>query len=93
MVFNEDEATITVFDQNGKQIRQGSFSVDATPDPAKFSLGTLNTSEGAILWPFAINKNGFMPTVFDIGYLSSDALILWYGTTPYDEGTWWSFGK
>lgn len=93
MVFNEEESTITLYDNNGKQIRQGSFSVDMTPNAETFSVGTLSTSEGAILWPFAINQNGFMPTKFDIGYLGSNALILIYGTKPYEEGTWWSFGK
>lgn len=95
MVFNEDEQTITVYDKDGKQIRQGSFSTDMTPDPELFRMGTLTTSEGLILWPFAINTNGMQPTVFDIDYLSSEALILWVcpKKTPWEEGTWWSFGK
>lgn len=95
MVFNEDEASITVFGKDGEQIRQGSFSLDMTPDAEKFRIGTLNTSEGLILWPFAINSGGFQPTVFDIGYLGSDAMVLLYSTSgdAWSECTWWSFGK
>lgn len=96
MVFNEDEASITLFDKDGKQIRSGSFSVDNTPNPDTFSTGTLNTSAGAILWPFAINKGGFEPTSFEIGYLGSNAMVLIYaepGTGGWGECTWWSFGK
>lgn len=96
MVFNEDEASITVFGKDGNQIRQGSFSLDMTPNAEHFSIGNLNTSEGTILWPFAINTDGFQPTSFEIGYLGSDAMILIYapeGTGGWDECTWWSFGK
>ena len=96
MTFNEDEETITVYDQNGNQIRQGSFSFDMTPNAEKFSIGTLNTSEGAILWPFAINTQGYKPTKFEIGYLGTDAMILIYAkddTGSWGECTWWSFGK
>ena len=96
MVFNEDEESITVFDQDGKQIRQGSFSFDMTPNPDKFSIGTLTTSEGTILWPFAINTEGMQPTQFEIGYLGTNAMILIYAkpdTGGWGECTWWSFGK
>lgn len=96
MVFNEDEASITVFDKDGKQIRQGSFSVNMTPNAETFSLGTLGTSEGLILWPFQINSNGYQPTSFEIGYLGSNAMVLIYatpGTGAWGECTWWSFGK
>ena len=96
MVFNEDEASVTVFGKDGNELRAGSFSLDMTPNAEHFSIGNLNTSEGAILWPFAINTNGFQPTSFEIGYLGSDAMILIYapeGTGGWSECTWWSFGK
>lgn len=96
MVFNEDESSITIFNQDGNQIRQGSFSLDMTPNADHFSIGTLGTSEGTILWPFAINTGGFQPTSFEIGYLGSDAMVLIYaadGTGGWGECTWWSFGK
>ena len=96
MVFNEDEASVTVFGKDGNELRAGSFSLDWTPNAEHFSLGNLNTSAGAILWPFAINQNGLMPTSFEIGYLGTDAMILIYapeGTGAWSECTWWSFGK
>lgn len=96
MVFNEDEASITVFGKDGNELRAGSFSLDWTPNAEHFSLGKLNTSEGAILWPFAINQGGLMPTSFEVGYLGTDAMILIYapeGTGAWSECTWWSFGK
>lgn len=96
MVFNSDEGILTVFNENGEQIRQGSFSVDKTPNAETFSNGILNTSAGLILWPFAINTGGEMPTSFEIGYLGQDAMILIYAapdTGAWSECTWWSFGK
>lgn len=96
MSFDVDNATITVYDKDGKQIRQGSFSMDLTPNPDTFSVGTLETSAGTILWPFQINGNGFQPTSFEVGYFSPETLILIYpkeGAGAWDECTWWSFGK
>lgn len=96
MSFDMDESVITVYDKDGNQIRQGSFALDLTPNPDTFSVGTLETSAGTILWPFQINGNGFMPTKFEIGYFSSDTMILIYapeGTGAWSECTWWSFGK
>ncbi|MDE6381151.1 MAG: hypothetical protein K2L11_11830 [Muribaculaceae bacterium] len=96
MVFNVEDASVTVYGKDGNELRSGSFSIDLTPNPAKFSIGTLNTSEGAILWPFAINTGGHMPTSFEIGYMGPESLILIYapeGTEAWKECTWWSFGK
>ncbi len=96
MSFSVDDATITVYDKDGNQIRQGSYALDLTPNPDTFSVGTLETSAGTILWPFAINTGGEMPTKFEVGYFSSDTMILIYapdGTGAWGECTWWSFGK
>lgn len=96
MVFNVEDLTVTVFDQNGNQTRQGSFALDLTPNPSNFSVGTLNTSAGAILWPFAINTDGMQPTSFEVGYLGPDGMVLIYaapGSGAWGECTWWSFGK
>lgn len=93
MTFNEDEGTVTVYGKDGNKVREGSFSVDWAPTESR--MGTLNTSEGAIMWPFIINTDGKMASTFEIGYLGSDALILIYknGTDDGAECTWWSFGK
>lgn len=93
MTFNEDEATVTVYGKDGNKVREGSFSVDWAPTETR--MGTLNTSEGAIMWPFIINTEGKMASKFEIGYLGSDALILIYKDGDKDDSpcTWWSFGK
>lgn len=93
MIFNEDEATVTVYGKDGNKVREGSFSVDWAPTETR--MGTLNTSEGAIMWPFIINTDGKMASKFEIGYLGSDALILIYKDGDKDDSpcTWWSFGK
>lgn len=93
MTFNEDEATVTVYGKDGNKMREGSFSVDWAPTETR--MGTLNTSEGAIMWPFIINTDGKMASSFQIGYLGGDAMILIYknGTADDAECTWWSFGK
>lgn len=96
MVFNEDEQSVTLFGKDGNQLRTGSFSFDMTPNAEHFSIGTLTTSAGAILWPYAINTGGEKPTNFEIGYLGTDAMVLIYaapGTGGWSECTWWSFGK
>lgn len=93
MTFNEDEATVTVYGKDGNKMREGSFSIDWAPTETR--MGTLNTSEGAIMWPFIINTDGKMASSFQIGYLGGDALILIFknGTADDAECTWWSFGK
>ncbi|MDE6741256.1 MAG: hypothetical protein K2J58_02875 [Muribaculaceae bacterium] len=96
MVFDVDNATVTVYGKDGNELRSGSFSLDLTPNPDNFTVGTLETSSGAILWPFQINSNGYQPTSFEVGYFSPETLILIYapeGTEAWSECTWWSFGK
>lgn len=96
MIFNVEDASVTVYGKDGNELRSGSFSLDLTPNPDNFTVGTLETSAGAILWPFAINTGGEMPTSFEIGYLGTDAMILIYAapeTGAWSECTWWSFGK
>lgn len=95
MTFNEDEATVTVYGKDGNKVREGSFSVDWAPTETR--MGTLNTSAGAILWPFILNKEtpGQFASTFQIGYLGSDALILIIKDGEKEDAmcTWWSFGK
>lgn len=93
MTFNEDEATVTVYGKDGNKMREGSFSIDWAPTETR--MGTINTSEGAIMWPFIINTDGKMASSFQIGYLGGDAMILIFknGTADDAECTWWSFGK
>ncbi len=103
MTFDWKTSTITSYDTSGKQIRQGKFEITAWNEnmfssiegsQAKWSYGTLQTTEGAILFPFKINGSGMMPTEFEIMQLDANHLKLLYvapGTGSWQEATWWAF--
>jgi hypothetical protein len=104
-----DEGKITTYDANGNVIRSGKYSVSnytgerniasINGDVADWSLGTLTTTEGAILFPFQINwRTGHdgvaKPTNFEIMQLDANHLKLIYvspGTGSWTEATWWAF--
>ena len=50
-------------------INEGTFSFDMTASDS-WEIGKLYTSEGAILFPYMINGNGYKPTEFDIMLLN-----------------------
>ena len=97
----DDEGTITKYAADGTQIgAAGSFEIlnYDDSDPAAWKVGTLKTSEGAILWPFEINSGGNRPTEFDICYLSVDKMCLVYpdkgdfaGLGNWGEASFWHF--
>ena len=103
MIFNYDLASVTSYAADGTQIRSGSYEITNWSNGEYYSnengfgeLGKLNTSEGAILFPFQINSGGYMPTVFSIVKLSEDQLQLVYSTQTagsWGEATWWAFKK
>ncbi|MDL2213062.1 hypothetical protein LJC29_03755 [Bacteroides sp. OttesenSCG-928-N06] len=99
-----DEGKINTFDAEGKLIRSGTYSVEgwtgnrdyATIDGsvANWSYGTLKTTAGSILFPFAINTGGEKPTDFEILQLDATYLKLVYAkpnTGGWGEATWWAF--
>ncbi len=96
-----DDGNIYCYDAGGNQIRKGKYSVEGWDGTTRkevngvaWSLGTLKTTEGAILFPFKINGGGTKPTSFEILKLTSDQLILSYadeGTGSWSEATFWSF--
>lgn len=56
----------------------------------------LYTTAGSILFPFAVNSDGYMPTRFEIMHLSDNSLALVYakdGTGSWSEATFWRFKK
>ena len=107
MTFNYDKGTIQSFDANGAQIRSGKFEIAAWDNgqrsfgsidgsQAAWSLGTLHTDAGSILFPFKINGGGEKPTDFEIMQLDGSHLKLIYaapGTGSWSEATWWAFKK
>jgi len=92
LVFNKNQ--LLKYDASGKLLNTGTFSVDGKANNIGSEFGYLNTSEGALLWPFMINGGGFMPTTFEIAFLSDKRLQLVYakdGAGSWDECTWWAF--
>jgi len=99
MEFGET-GTIDKYDKDGNKLNSGTFSVDGykggEPIDGKMNVAYLNTSKGALLWPYQINANGNQPERFEVAYLSVDRMILIYapdGTGDWSECTWWSFGS
>lgn len=104
MTFNED-GSMASFTQSGEQIAVGVFSItnyNTSRNPSSdgsqpaWSLGTLNTTAGSILWPYAINTGASTPTAFEIMQLDDNHLKLVYaapGTGSWSESTWWAFKK
>ena len=107
MIFDNKKGIVTSYDGTGRQIRQGSYEIKnwgngeyhiASIDggQAEWSLGTLETDPGSILFPFQINGGGYKPTSFEIMQLNGDKLKLIYvaeGTGAWSEATWWAFKK
>ena len=103
MTFTED-GQIVKFDKDGKKLNEGTWEIVKGATPGGYNAW-LKTSAGAILWPYSINHtapgdDGLQatpePTAFEIGYISSNNLILIYapeGRAGWKECTWWSFKK
>ena len=80
-------------------LNDGTFSIENVADNA-WKIADLNTSAGAILWPFEINSGGNMPTIFEVVYLSGDKMTLVYpdggafdGLGGWGEATFWQFKR
>lgn len=102
MTFNWKNSSIKSFDASGKEIRSGKFELKwdygkrtTNADSGnEWSLGTLHTDAGSILFPFKINGGGEMPTDFDVLKLTNDQMVLVYGGNgTWGEATWWRFKK
>lgn len=105
-----DDGNIITYDGGGNQIRKGKYSVEGYTGERnhpsidggqqEWSLGTLKTTAGSILFPFQINYNKEhhdgvrCPTNFEIMQLDANHLKLIYvspGTGSWKEATWWAF--
>ena len=100
MTFNYDLGTVTSYTESGEKIASGSFDVPAATwfnggrDGNNWSMGTLTTTAGSILWPYQINGKGFKPEAFEIMQLDGKHLKLIYaapGTGSWSEATRWAF--
>ena len=99
MTFTPD-GMINSYDASGSVIRTGTFEFKKI-DGNEWKVAELNTSAGAILWPFEINSGGNTPTVFEVCYLTGDKMTLVYpdggldnpdnGLGNWGEATFWHF--
>lgn len=89
------DGSLKSFNAAGAEIRSGKWSITEAMVNGK-KQNVLNTTEGSILWPYAINTGGKQPTQFEIMYLSGEKLALIYaadGTGAWSEATFWRFKK
>lgn len=110
MTFNWKKGIVTCYDAAGKEIRHGAWSIaawdmgkrsfaSADGSQASWSLGTLHTDAGSILFPFQINAGGVKLSDFEIMQLDGDHLKLIYpyksdgSVGSWNEATWWAFKK
>ena len=87
MVFTED-GVVTTYDPSGKTIRSGNFEVK-NYDPSRASgweIGTLVTSEPALLFPWSYNRDGAV-TEYDLMYFDTCDMTLVY-TEGSSAGSW-----
>lgn len=101
------DGSLKKYDKNGTLLGTGTFEVtEYNPSGVIFSdddktqiwsVGTLTTSAGAILWPFEINwrDNGWeaKPTTFEIIKLTTDEFVLVKSSAgaQWGECTYWRF--
>lgn len=89
------DGTLKAFNTAGAEITNGKWSI--TKGVVNNQARTLlNTTEGTILWPYAINTDGFKPTQFELMHISADKMALVYakdGTGAWVEATFWRFKK
>ena len=99
MVFNSNDGSLKKYDANGKLLNDGTFSIDNISGN-EWKVADLNTSAGAILWPFEINSGGNMPTIFEVVYLTPDKMTLVYPdggdfstNGGWGEASFWHFQR
>ena len=94
MIFSSN-GTVNTYKADGTKIRGGEFSVDDFDINRhdNWQLGTLNTTEPAILFPWSINEGGTPVTSFDLMYIDGHNMTLVYtkgnGAGSWGEISWW----
>lgn len=104
MVWDED-GNIVKYNSKGNVLNKGTFTITEWDPNAEWRKGWLNTSAGAILWPFQINAHdndpsNICPTKFEIVYLTVDKMCLVYpdkgafeSLGGWGEATFWHFSS
>lgn len=97
MIWTEKE--VFSYNAKGEVIRNGEYTfVPVEGNDWKVADLKINSSNGAILWPYEINSHGKMPSVYDVVYLSDDAMTLVYpdggafdALGGWGEASFWQF--
>ena len=96
MTFSND-GKIVSYNANGTAIRNGSFDVIPVSGN-NWRVADLQTTAGAILWPYEMNSGGNMPKTFEMVYLTDEKMTLVYpdggnfsGLGNWGEATYWHF--
>ena len=97
MIWKDGE--ITSYNAAGQAIRNGSYAFE-TVEGNSWKVANLNieSSNGAILWPYEINSGGNMPSTYEVCYMTNDAMTLVYpaggdfsALGNWGEATFWQF--
>ena len=93
------DGTISRHAGDGKLINSGVYKFD-TSVANEWKIANLHTTAGTILFPYEINSNGNMPTVFEVLYKSDELMFLVYPDNgafntlgTWSEATFWRFKK
>ena len=97
MIWKDGE--ITSYNAAGQAIRNGTYEFEAVEGNSwKVADLKIESSNGAILWPYEINSGGNMPSIYEVCYMTNDAMTLVYpaggdfsALGNWGEATFWQF--
>ena len=83
---------------DGTIINSGTYEIEKIVDN-EWKVANLHTTAGTILWPYEINTGGYMPTTFEVLYLTKERMTLVVSERngnagelgSWGEGTFWEF--
>lgn len=94
-----NDGRIARYAGNGTEINRGVYSFDYSV-ANEWKVANLNTTPGTILFPYEINSNGNMPSVFEVVYMTQSRMCLVYpdhgdfaSLGSWGEATYWHFRK
>ena len=97
MIWKDGE--ITSYNAAGQAIRNGTYKFEIVEgNPWKLADLKIESSNGAILWPYEINSGGNMPSTYEVCYMTNSAMTLVYpdggdfgSLGNWGEASFWQF--
>ena len=97
MIWKDGE--ITSYNAAGQAIRNGTYEFEVVEgNPWKVADLKIESSNGAILWPYEINSGGNMPSTYEVCYMTNSAMTLVYpdggdfgSLGNWGEASFWQF--